>query len=120
MRRTFVLTVLAGVLTASTLSAQEREIRGRVTGAPSGAGLADALVDVVGAQYQAVSDRTGSFVIRAPSGEVRLRVSLLGYTTTEVVVGASQSDVQILMDQDVLNITGVVVTGRATSVQRRN
>lgn len=112
------LLLLAGV--ALPADAQQREIRGRVVSSPEQFELPGAVVSVVGTQIGAVSGQNGAFLLSAPAGEVRIRVTMLGYKTGEMVVSAQQSNVTISLEIDVLNIEGVVVTGRATAVARRN
>ena len=112
------LLLLAGM--ALPADAQQREIRGRVISSTEQFELPGALISVVGTQIGAVSGQNGLFLLSAPAGEVRIRVTMLGFKTAEMVVSAQQSNVTISLETDVLNIEGVVVTGRATSVARRN
>ncbi|MCH7563098.1 MAG: SusC/RagA family TonB-linked outer membrane protein [Gemmatimonadetes bacterium] len=112
------LLLLAGM--ALPADAQQREIRGRVISSTEQFELPGALISVVGTQIGAVSGQNGLFLLSAPAGEVRIRVTMLGFKTAEMVVSAQQSNVTISLETDVLNIEGVVVTGRATAVARRN
>ncbi|GMR13901.1 MAG: SusC/RagA family TonB-linked outer membrane protein [Gemmatimonadota bacterium] len=119
-RRLFSLCLLLLAGMALPADAQQREIRGRVVSSPEQFELPGALVSVVGTQIGAVSGQNGVFLLSAPSGEVRIRVTMLGYKTGEVVVSPQQDNVTISLETDVLNIEGVVVTGRATQIARRN
>lgn len=104
----------------STGQAQQRTITGRVTAGDTGAPLGFADVQVLGTTRSTQTDPQGNFRLEVPSGEVRLRISNFGYRTREVTVSAGQSNVQVSLEVDVLNLEGIVVTGQATSVQRRN
>ncbi|CAN5842847.1 TonB-dependent receptor [soil metagenome] len=112
-----VLAVLGGVQTAE---AQQRELRGTVTDASQNRPLAGANVVVAGTNVGTLTDASGRFVLPVPAGDVRLRVRLIGYRSTEVEVPGGQGAVNVSLEQDVLNLEGVVVTGQATSVARRN
>jgi hypothetical protein len=63
-------------------------IRGRVTDAGTGGGVAFALVDVVSANRRTLTDATGTFVLpRLESGIHRFEVSRMGYETYAFDVG---------------------------------
>src|SRR5574341_1970436 len=49
-----------------------------------------------------------------------LVVSFIGYRTVEVAVTSSTPDLGISLDEDILKLSAVVVTGLATSVAKRN
>jgi TonB-linked SusC/RagA family outer membrane protein len=68
----------------------------------------------------AQADEQGAFRLAAPDGDVTLMARLIGYRRSQVVVPASQSSVDIRLEQDVLQLEGVVVTGAATTVSRKN
>jgi TonB-dependent starch-binding outer membrane protein SusC len=121
--RTWSLAVLPCALLAWTspdAAAQQRQISGTVTSAASGAPLAGAQVTLSGTNRGANTGADGSFTVSAPSGDTRLSVRMLGFRSREVAVPASQSSVQVRLEADVLNLEGIVVTGQATSVARRN
>src|SRR5688572_18558109 len=116
----------AGVLVAvlvcvpSTTWAQNRDINGRVLGAQSMAGIAGVEVFIAGTRTHAVTDQTGSFRLTAPARDVVLVARTIGYKPREVAVPAAQNTVDIALEIDVLGLDELVVTGRATSVSRRN
>ena len=99
--------------------AQQRTITGQVRG-PDGNPIVLASVVVVGTSIAAGTNAEGRFEVTAPAGEVRLRIEQLGYKPTTVVVPAGQNSVSVTLETDVLNLEGIVVTGQATSVERRN
>ncbi len=100
--------------------AQQREIRGTVVHATDGRPLPGANVLLAGTNIGTITGPTGNFVLAVPAGDVRLRVRLIGYRSTEIEVAAGQSTVNVGLEQDVLDVEGVVVTGQATTVARRN
>ncbi|MBV9773769.1 MAG: SusC/RagA family TonB-linked outer membrane protein [Gemmatimonadetes bacterium] len=108
--------LLGGVHPAA---AQQRQISGTVSGANQ-APLAGAAVTITGTRRGVVTDARGHFAIAVPEGEARFTVSQLGYTSKQVVVPAGQSTLDVRLEQDVLNLEGLVVTGQATSVRRQN
>lgn len=110
------------MLTSTTLLAQDRRITGRVTKAGTDTPIPDAEVSVVGAlQYQAArSGQDGRYTIAAPAGEVRLQARAIGYTRMEAVVAANQSTADFGLATDVFRLSEVVVTGQATTIERRS
>ncbi|UCF21678.1 MAG: SusC/RagA family TonB-linked outer membrane protein [Gemmatimonadota bacterium] len=104
---------------ANPVLAQQREIRGQVTGV-TGEAIAGALVTVKGTTISALSREDGGFTIRVPAGDLTLVASFLGYRTTEVGVRADQTVAAIEMDLDPLRLEELVVTGTATEISRLN
>ncbi|MGH7477682.1 MAG: SusC/RagA family TonB-linked outer membrane protein [Longimicrobiales bacterium] len=111
--------LLLALLAVVPLAAQQRQIRGLVTG-PDGQPLANAYVVVPATGAAATTDVAGRFTIEVPAGEAVLQLTNLGYLTRNVTVPAGESTVTIALEIDVLDLEGIVVTGQATSVARRN
>jgi hypothetical protein len=107
-------------LAAAPLQGQQREVRGRVVNGTTGAPLSGANVLAVGTSFGTLTDVNGNFTLRVPAGPARVRASLIGYKSEESVVPVGQQSVEFVLQEDVLNLEGVVVTGQATSVARRN
>jgi TonB-dependent SusC/RagA subfamily outer membrane receptor len=106
---------------ASSLLAQALEISGTVTERKTGEILPGANVQVKGTNLGTATDRDGKFNMRLPNfTEATLVVSFIGYKTQEVNVSTSISDLPIVLEEDVLKVSEVVVTGLATSVKRRS
>jgi TonB-linked SusC/RagA family outer membrane protein len=99
---------------------QTREVSGTVVSAQSGAGLPGARVVIAGTSRGVSTGAGGAFRLSVPAGDVRLRATLLGYVSRDVAVPAAQGEVTVRLDTDVLNLEGLVVTGQATTVARRN
>lgn len=104
------------------LAAQERRITGRVLQAVTQQPLPGAAVSVIGAPATSASltDADGRFTMLIPVGEVRLEVTAFGHTRTEIVVAAEESSLQILLQQDIFRLEELVVTGQATTIERRS
>ncbi len=113
---------LAALLLPADLLAQDRRITGQVTRAESGQPLPAAEVAVIGPGRfsPTVTGADGRFTITVPAGEVRLRFNAFGYSPTEVVVAADQTTVQVTLSVDVFRLSEVVVTGQATTIDRRS
>ena len=113
-----LVTVLA---TPGGLTAQDRQISGRVTRSGSNVPI-DAEVSVVGQlRYRTVhTNPEGRYQITAPQGEVRLMFRAIGYARMQMVVSANSATQDVQMEPDVFKLTEVVVTGQATSVERRS
>lgn len=114
--------LLLFLMSPPLLVAQERQISGRVTRAGTDVPVPEAAVSVVGAgQVRAVlTNADGRYAIAAPAGEVRLQFRLLGYTPREVVVPAGTNIMDVALSQDVFRLSEVVVTGQATTIERRS
>jgi TonB-dependent starch-binding outer membrane protein SusC len=118
---------LAGVVAAvlllpSVLLAQDRTITGRVVRAETGQPVAGAAIAVQGQgrTEPAYTADNGRFTLRVPAGAVRLRVTAFGYSPADMAVAADQATVDISLASDVFRLNEVVVTGQATSVDRRS
>ncbi len=115
------LTLAAVLLAPNALAAQDRQISGRVTRS-SGQPIPDVEVTVVGqVRYRPVrSNPEGRYNITAPQGEVRLMFRGIGFTRLETAVAANVATQDATMEQDVFKLSEVVVTGQATTVDRRS
>lgn len=124
--RTLLRTVLAGLLLMPTVAtesaAQERQISGRVTESSMGQPIPNAEVSVVGAAQGRVArtNADGRYTINAPPGEVRLQVRAIGFTRREVVVPAGATTFDVVLVADIFRLGEVVVTGQATTIDRRS
>jgi TonB-dependent starch-binding outer membrane protein SusC len=114
--------LVAVVLLPADLVAQDRQLTGRVLRADSGQPLSGARVAVLnpGQFAPALSGADGRFTLTVPAGEVQLRVSAFAFATTDVTVAAGQNNIEISLAQDVFRLSEVVVTGQATTVDRRS
>lgn len=112
---------LLALLWPAALSAQQRTITGRVVDALTGQPLASVAVMVVETRQTTLSDAEGRFRLAGvPGDRVTLRISSLGYRTTTLAVEPSTANVEVALDVDALNLDAVVVTGQATTIDRRS
>jgi len=119
MRRFMIL--LGLMVSFSCALAQTLEVSGRVTAQGTGEGLPGANVAVRGTNLGTATDADGNFSLTLSGFDrATLVVSFIGYKTKEVTVTQSTSDLSIVLETDVLKTSGVVVTGLATSVKKRN
>ena len=118
--RVLALALLAGALFSSDAYAQQRRITGRVTATGSGEALANTAVNVVGTAIGTYTADDGSFQILAPTGDLTLLVRRVGFKRTSVRVPATQDQVTIALERDVLQLEEQVVTGTATTVSSVN
>jgi TonB-dependent starch-binding outer membrane protein SusC len=110
------------VLLPAELAAQERRVAGLVTRAGSDQPVAAAEVSIAGNTRVApvLTGSDGRFVINVPAGEARLVVRAFGYARTEVAVPANQTTVNVSLAADVFKLDELVVSGQATTIERRS
>jgi hypothetical protein len=65
----------------------DRIVKGRITDAANGSGLAGASVTVKGTSASALTDGQGNFSVSIPDDKAVLVVSFIGYNTLEIVAG---------------------------------
>ncbi|MCR4339455.1 MAG: carboxypeptidase-like regulatory domain-containing protein, partial [Gemmatimonadaceae bacterium] len=120
--RTGLAALLLLLIVPAILIAQERQISGRVTRSGSTEPVPDVQISVLNVA-EGRSTRTnadGRYSITAPAGDVRLQVRAIGYTRREINVPAGTSTLDIVLVQDFFRLSEVVVTGQATTVERRS
>ena len=115
------LRALTALLLPLSVSAQDRDISGRVTQSGTEQPIENAVVMLVGTSRPSVrTDAQGRYSISAPSGDVRLGFRAIGHTPREMPVTAGQSTINVSMTRDAFRLSEVVVTGQATTVERRS
>jgi len=119
-RNSLLALVLVPLVGVATLSAQQRQIAGRVTIAQSGDPVAAVAVTVTGTAFAAVTNADGRYTVSAPTGTATLVFRAIGYKRREVSVPAGRNTADATLEQDVFNLEAVVVTGQATATERRN
>ena len=112
-----LLTLLSG---SAFAQAQSREVSGRVTIAGTGQPLAGALVALVGQTSGARTNERGEFRLRIPAGDATIFARAIGYKRATQTITSASSTAEFALDKDVLELEGVIVTGQATTVERRN
>jgi TonB-dependent starch-binding outer membrane protein SusC len=120
--RLWMLGAAVALLAPQVASAQERRVTGLVTRQDAGTPLEGAEVSVIG-PTRGQSVRTGAdgrYTITAPAGEVRLQVRAIGFRRVEFTVPVGQETSNFALAQDVFNLSEVVVSGQATTIERRS
>lgn len=122
MRKIYYLTSSAVVLlllvTGTTL-AQTYSVTGKVKDSRSGESIGGVNVIVKGTTEGTITDFNGNFSLTL-NGPVVLQVSFIGYQAKEVQVASGQSDLEVLLTEDITALDEVVITGLASSVKRSN
>ncbi|RMD90185.1 MAG: TonB-dependent receptor [Calditrichaeota bacterium] len=110
------------ILILTTLSfAQSINIRGVVIAKDTGEPLPGANIAVKGTNLGTASDIEGRFNLRlSNTSKATLVVSFIGYKTVEIPVTSEDSEITVELEEDVLKVSEIVVTGLATSVKKRN
>ncbi|NGP77023.1 SusC/RagA family TonB-linked outer membrane protein [Balneolaceae bacterium YR4-1] len=101
--------------------AQTGTISGTVTDSQTGEVIPGVNVFVVGAERGSATNAEGQYTIEnVPYGTYRLRVTFIGYKrkTVEVDLQSSEETVNIALEQDVLGMDQVVVTGVISETAR--
>jgi TonB-dependent starch-binding outer membrane protein SusC len=119
-QRAFGIVLSLFLLAVGVVSAQVRQITGRVTNTQTEQGVSDVTIAVLGTQIVAQADNDGRFVLNAPEGNVSLMVRGIGFKRQQVNVPAAQGTVDVALDPDVFKLEEIVITGQATGVEQRN
>lgn len=113
---------LAAAGTLADAAAQTGTIRGRVIDTATQQGMPGAQILIVGTQRGSVASQDGAFEISSvPVGEHELRVSFIGFgtqTSTVAVVADETATLDFEMEQSVIDLEEVVVTGVVGEVER--
>src|SRR2546426_239340 len=120
MRIPLLTLALATLVGVAAVSAQQRQITGRVTSGATNEPVAGVTVTVTGTAFAAVTNSDGRYAIPAPGGTVTLVFRRIAFKRREVQVPADQTTADATLEPDVFNLEAVVVTGQATGVERRN
>jgi TonB-dependent starch-binding outer membrane protein SusC len=112
-----VALLVAGV---PAVSAQVREVSGRVTNEQTGQGVSEAVVSVEGTRIAVRSANDGRFVFNVPDGDQTLSVRAIGFKRDTVVVPATAKTVTVALEPDPFKLEEVVVTGQSTGIQKQN
>jgi TonB-dependent starch-binding outer membrane protein SusC len=125
VRKLFVLSLALPLAAALGLSLpaqaqQTREITGKVTQAGTDAPIPDVQVGMQGQPLGTRTNVNGEFRLRVPAGEVTLLVRYIGFKRQTRAVPANQNTADFALEKDVLSLEQVVVTGQATTIEKRN
>ena len=119
--RKFHLWMMVGALlaTAASTASAQRRLTGRVT-ATTGEALANASVTVQGTTTGTYTTNDGTYALNVKDGPLSLVVRRIGYRRQVIPVTGNQSEVNVQLERDVLELEHVVVTGTATTVSSIN
>ena len=106
------------LISSATLLAQY-SVTGTVRD-PGGESLIGVSVLVAGTTTGTVTDFDGKFTVNVPENKSALVLSYTGFATQTVEVSPTTNDVDIVLEEDVANLSEVVVTGLASTVKRSN
>jgi len=99
--------------------AQNLKIQGTVTNAADGKALPGVTVMAKGyAGIGTITNDNGKYILLVPKGTERLQFSFIGMKTTEVIIGG-QSTINAQMEEDLLGLEEVVVTGLGVSREKK-
>ncbi|HVF40731.1 MAG TPA: SusC/RagA family TonB-linked outer membrane protein [Gemmatimonadaceae bacterium] len=121
MRIRHVVAGLALLLSSAPAIAQTRVVTGTVTDAQSGEPIEGARVAVRGSTAAVITGASGTFTLSSvPPGAVTIAIRRIGYQPTTVNLPVGQGALTASLTRDLLHLSDVVVTGQATTVDRRN
>lgn len=110
---------LTAFLCMENVWAQSFTVSGSVTDKASGEAIIGATIILKGTTTGTVTNLEGKFSLSLEQPGT-LIISFAGYKSSEVEVDAQNTTVQVTLEEDVLNLEEVVVTGLASSVKRSN
>jgi TonB-dependent starch-binding outer membrane protein SusC len=122
VRKCFVLIspLVAALLVSTQLAAQgTRDITGKVTHAGTNDPVPEAQVSIQGQPIGARVNERGEYRLRVPAGDVTLLVRAIGYARQTREVSATTATADFALVKDVLQLEQVVVTGQATTLEKR-
>lgn len=112
-----MVTIAITVIHTSAYS-QERTIKGTVTGNSDGLAIPGVNIIVKGSTVGTVTDIDGKFTLTVKEADVLL-VSFIGFQTQEIAVG-NQSDINIVLIEDIADLDEVVVIGYGVQKKKLN
>ncbi len=101
-----------------SLFGQPRVITGTVTSADDGAPLPGVSVAVMGSSIGTITDTDGNFDLTVPEDEGTLVFSFVGLLSQEIPIG-SNTVIDVIMEQDLLELDEVVVTALGISREKK-
>lgn len=107
------------MLSGTTLMAQSRLIRGKVTGT-DGAPIDGATIKVVETQATATSKADGTFAIATDATAKNLEISASTYKTKTVAIPTGSDIVDVNLEEDPLGIDAVSITAVAIKREKRS
>lgn len=109
----FYLVCFMTLFCVGLLSAQGRQVKGKVTSSEDGLPIPGVNVLVKGTQTGSITDAEGKFAINVPSDQAVLVISYVGFISQEIPVG-NQSEVNITLQADTKTLQDIIVVGYGT------
>jgi len=121
VRSIFTRIVVAGALALPVaIQAQTRVITGTVRVSGTGQPLSDVTLSMVGGAAITRTTANGQYRLTVPSGSATILARAIGYKRQSQTVPAGQTTADFSLENDALQLESVVVTGQATTVDRRS
>lgn len=99
-------------MSLTTIYAQERQVKGKVTDAGDGSGMPGVTVGVKGTTKGVITDGEGMYTVSVATGAT-LVFSYIGYETKEVAVG-NQSEINVAITASATTLNETIVIGYGT------
>ncbi len=116
-----LLTTMLLLLALSGFSyAADRTVTGNVTMSRSGDSLPGTQIILKGTFIGTVTNNEGEYSLDIPVDQVTLVITFIGFKTQEITLAPGVTTLDIEMEEDILKTSGVVVTGLASTVKKRN
>ena len=104
---------------ATSIAEAQTRVSGVVT-ATTGEPLSAVTVQVVGTTAGTLTNDAGRYTVTVPTGATTIRFRRIGYQQRLASLSAGQTEVNARLERDILQLEQVVVTGAATTQERRN
>lgn len=108
-----MLFIITALFFSINSSGQNQKVSGKVTD-QNGIGLPGATIIENGTQNGEVTDFEGNFTINVRDEAAVLRVSYIGFVTTEVKVG-NQNYIEVVLKEDAAELDEVIIVGYGTT-----
>lgn len=112
MVKKYLLSMLMLCMSLTTIYAQERQVKGKVTDANDGSGMPGVTVGVKGTTKGVITDGEGMYTVSVANGAT-LVFSYIGYETKEVAVG-NQSEINVAITASATTLNETIVIGYGT------
>ena len=118
MVRILLISLTAFFFVSTQVLAQERTVSGKVTSAEDGSSLPGVNVVLKGTTEGSITDAEGNYTLSVPASGGTLVFTFIGLTMREEEIG-SRSTVDVQMQEDVTQLSEIVVTGYSEIEQKK-
>lgn len=114
MRKKHIMALLLASASLNGMAFEPNVIKGRVVTADNEP-VSFAYVTVEGKRFATQADKDGYYTLELPKGEYQIKADLMGYKPLVKTVDAeSASSVDFFLEEDMINLNAVTVTGTRT------